>query len=112
MTMYIGAKQWKITMLIWHPLLQDSSSSASSSSSDGLSFILEDSDNDIISIVKDLLDDETDNQDMTFLLNVLQAAQDLRHSSSLPWAKRRFIRREHQETHEHLFRDYFVEDFI
>ena len=71
------------------PLVQDSSSSgsshmASSSSSDGLSFILEDSDKEIMPIMEDLLDDETDNQDMTFLLQVLQAAQDLRPSSFLP----------------------------
>jgi len=99
------------------PLVQDSSSSASShnsspSSSDGLSFILEGFDKEILPIVEDLLDDETDNQDMTFLLKVFQVAQDLRSLSSLPRAKRRLIRRDRQEAHKHLFRDYFSEDSI
>jgi len=99
------------------PLVQDSSSSdslhmSSSSSSDGLNFILEDSDKEIMPILKDLLNDETDNQDMTFLLKVLQAAPDLRPSSSLPRAKRGFIRRDRQKAHERLFKDYFAEDSI
>ena len=47
-------------------LVQDSSASpfwylSFSSSSNGFSFILEDSDNDIMPIVQDLLEDETDN---------------------------------------------------
>ena len=79
------------------PLVQDSFSSPSScmfpsSSLDGISFILEDSDNDIMPIVQDLLKDETYVEDMTFLLQVWQATQDMRPSSSMPQAKRRFIR--------------------
>ena len=63
-------------------------------------------------IVEDLVNDETNNQDMTFLLKVLQAAQDLRPSSFLPRAKRRFIKRDRQEAHERLFKDYFTEDSV
>ena len=80
-------------------LVQDSSASpfwylSFSSSSNGFSFILEDSDNDIMPIVQDLLDDETDDQDMTFLLKVMQVAQEMRPSFSMPQAERRFIIRD------------------
>ena len=64
------------------------------SSSVGLSFIIEDSNNDNIHIVEELLDDEVNTQEIIFLLKVRQVAQEMKPSSSMPQVKRIFIRRD------------------
>jgi len=46
----------------------------------------------------------------------IQAREEKRGSSSSssrrPWNKKRFIKRDWEEAHEHLYKDYFVEDFV
>jgi len=94
--------------------MSDSSSSSSSlSSSDGLSFILEESSDDI-EILKYVLDDETVVKKIELLMKLRQARQAIRESSSpqRQAKKKRFISEDREEAHERLYKDYFVEDSV
>ena len=63
--------------------------SSSSSSSDGLSFVINDLDDEIIfPVVQHLIESEDDPQHLVFLLQLQQAAKELTPSASKPRAKR------------------------
>ena len=79
--------------------------SFSSSSSDGLSFILEESSDDE-HILKYFLDNDNDKRKLELIMNLKQAREDMRASTSSasqrPRKKKRFIRRDREEAHERL----------
>ena len=82
---------------------------SSSSFSDGLSFIIDDSDDEIIfSLVEELLNDKKDVQHMTFLLQLRQVPKELIPSASRPEVKKRCIIRDREYAHDCLYKDYFM----
>jgi len=92
------------------PIIMDSSSS---SSSDDLSFVIDDSDDEIIMpVVQHFVQRYQDPQHLVFLLQLQQAAQELSPSASRPRAKKRCIKRDREQAHEHLYQDYFADDAI
>ena len=93
-------------------MLTTDDSSYSSSSSDGLSCILEESSDDT-PILEEFLDDEPDAQQMSFLVRLRQATEQMRALlSSKRRRKKRFIRRDREEAHERLYREYFAEGSV
>ena len=91
-------------------LLQEKSSS---SSSDGLSFIDNALEDEIILLVlKNLFHRWKDPQHMMLLLQLRQVAKALTHSASRPRVKKRRNRRDREYADDRLYRGYFVEDSI
>jgi len=89
-----------------------SDSSSSSSSSNGLSYILEESSDDT-KMLKYVLDDETDIKTIELLMKWRQVTQVNRASSlQRPRKTKRFIRRDREEAHRHLYKDYFAENLV
>ena len=89
-----------------------SSSSTSSSSTDGLSFILEESSDDS-QILENIINKKNDPKLLELVLKIRQIRQQSRVSlSRRPRKKKRFIRRDRQEEHDRLYKDYFAEDSI
>ena len=90
-------------------------SSSSSSSSDGLSFILEESSDDE-KILKYVLDNENEKRALELVKKLRQLREEKRASSSSasrrPRKKKRFVKRDYEEAHERLHKDYFAEDSI
>ena len=93
--------------------MSDSSSSSSLSSINELSFILEESSDDR-EMLKCVLDDEIDIKIVELLTKWRQAIQANKASSSSrrPRKKKRFIKRDWEEVHQSLYKDYFAEDSI
>jgi len=93
--------------------MSDSSSSSLLSSTDRLSFILEESSDDT-EMLKYVLDDKTDIKIIELLMKWRQATQanGALSSSRKPRKKKRFIRRDREEPHQCLYKDYFAEDSI
>jgi len=81
--------------------------SSSSSSSDELSFILEESSNDE-HILKYVLDNDNDKSTLELIMKLKQAREEMRASTSLASRrlrkKKRFIRRDHEEAHERIWK--------
>jgi len=88
---------------------------SSSASSDGLSFILEESSDDE-HILKYVLDNDNDKRALELIMKRRQVREEKRASSSSaskrPRKKKGFIRRDREEAHERLHKDYFAEDSI
>jgi len=111
------------------PLVEESSSSSSSDSfedimpiimsssdsslSDGMSFVINDSDDEIILfVIQHFIQHQQDLQRLVFLLQLQQATQQLTPSASRPQAKKRCIKRDRELAHKHLYKDYFAKDPI
>jgi len=88
-------------------------SSSSLSSSDGLNFIINDSNNEIIMpVVQHLVEHQQDPQHLVFLLQLQQATKELTPYASKPRVKKRCIKRDREQAHERLYMDYFADDPI
>jgi len=63
--------------------------------------------------LKYVLDIDTDKNTLELIMRLRQATEEKRASSSRrPINKERFIRREREEVHERLYKDYFAEHSI
>ena len=90
--------------------------SSSSSSSDGLSFILHDS-SDEERILKYVFDNDNDKRALEVITKLTQVTQETMASLSSrarrrQTKKRSFIKRNREEAHERLFKDYLAEDSV
>jgi len=91
--------------------MSDPSSSSSSSSTDGLNFILESSSssNDS-SILETILNDQSHVKSLQLALKLRQEGR--ASSSRRPTKKKIFIRRDREDAHDRLHRDYFADNSI
>ena len=90
-----------------------SSSSMTSSSTDGLSFILEESSDDS-PILENIINNDNAPKLLELALKLRRIRQKSRASSSSrrPIKKKIFVKRDRQEAHDRLYKDYFAEDSI
>ena len=90
-----------------------SSSSSTSSSTDGLSFILEESSDDS-PISETMVMNDNGPKMLELALKLRNIRQESRASSSSrrPRKKKKFVKRDRQEAHDCLYKDYFAEDSI
>ena len=90
-------------------------SSSSSSSSDGLSFILDESSDDE-QIFAHVHENEKEKRALELIMKLTQLREGKRASSSSASQRRRkkkrFIKRDREEAHERLMKDYFADDSI
>ena len=97
------------------PLERESSLSSSLSSwLDSFSFVINDSDDDVIlPVVQNLLNCQQQlQQHIIFLLQIRHARTKLTPSASRHHVKKRCIKRDREQTHDRLYKDYFAEDSI
>jgi len=91
------------------------SSSSSSSSSDGMSFKLDESSDDE-QLLKRVCDNEKEKRAREVIMKLRQLREEKRPSSSSASQRRRkkkrFIKRDREEAHKHLVKDYFADDSI
>ena len=90
-------------------------SSSSSSPSDGLSFILDESSDDE-QIFAHVHENEKEKRALELIMKLRQLREEKRASSSSASQRRRkkkrFIKRDREEAHERLVKDYFADDSI